>query len=57
MLAITYALKQFFPEIYAHEIIIRGREKAIEMLSRTTTKGSILQIRKMDRLSEIISRS
>jgi len=27
MLAITYALKQFFPEIYAHEIIIRGREK------------------------------
>jgi len=46
MLAITYALKQFFPEIYAHEIIIRGREKAIEMLSRTTSKGASYRLGK-----------
>ena len=38
MLAITYALKQFFPDIYNNQIIVRGQEKVINVLSKSTTK-------------------
>ena len=40
MLAITYALRQFFTEIYNNKVTVRGQEKVIDALSKTTTKAT-----------------
>ena len=46
MLAISYALKQFFTEVYNNPIIIRGQEKVIDALSKNSTKATSQRLAK-----------
>ena len=40
LLAINYALKQFYSEIFNNPVVIRGQSKVIETLTKTTTAAN-----------------